>query len=214
MASDQHHSADHEFRAKARGWFARTRRGAEEAAYGARFAWLAGLRGLTEMGRLRQLLEQGALDKTVRLKLEEIAAFVGRLAIGSATPADWGRLERMYQALHGDQPLRAMVIESIEHARQWPDRADAAINLRSTLADKVDSKANKLDLAMIRDELASNRSAIAVAAALSGACGMLHDPTAPAARTSDGAVHKNGWKKRLWNTYNSAWQRLKVLPTK
>jgi hypothetical protein len=216
MTSNRNHSADYEFQSKAGASFSRAPRQGDEAAYGARFAWLARLRQLTEMGRLRQLLEQGSVDKTVRLKLDEIAAFVGRLAIGSATPADWGRLERMYQALHGDQPLRAIVIESIEHARQWPDLADAAINLRSTLTDKVGPRFAKLDLAMIRDELANlKKGPVAVAAALSSACGEFGDSPTPRDRTSSGSVRdKAGHQKSVGRRYQSAWERLKVPPTK
>ncbi len=156
MTSENDHSA---FRVKARDWY-------RSQALHARFAWLA---------QLNRMITASGLDAETRVMLDELASFVGRVAIGATTPPDRERLERLHRALRGNDPLRVLVLELVKEAIAAGATEQACGNLQAMLAWKVDARFSKLEVVFVREQLCSRNSPDWIAFQLSSSCGAFDD---------------------------------------
>lgn len=112
---------------------------------------------LVFVGQFRELLKYGPFARDLEAAndggprstdldlLEAIASFVGHLAAGAATRADWGRLRRMYAALRTrDETKQARLVELVRSSATWTPGDHVSGNLRRRLMTEVDPCFSKL----------------------------------------------------------------------
>lgn len=129
-------------------------------------------------GEFRELLKHGPFAGHVQAvndggprasdlaMLQEIASFVGALAIGAATRADWGRLRRMHASLRTrTETKEAKLLELVRSSANWAQGDQVPHNLRVRLIDEVDPCFAVLTVEEIASVLANRRMGAASKAA-------------------------------------------------